>query len=258
MISRPCWLILYAALACGLETTPVVAEQGQDVPKRVTAPAAARSALPSGVNENGWVKLCINDQQTGNRQVCLVNHEELEPNTGMLIVSAAVRSAEGEDTQHLLIGVTTAKSLIMPVGAQIKIDDGEPIALHYGLCMLTSCQVQTKLTKEMIDKLRNGKQMVVAALDGQQQTMAFTLPLTGFGKSFDGAPVDTAKYQEARRRMMETFRKRQEELANKATGTGQKKQRAVGPPQAGIAPTQRVSPEAKIAPPKIARPQISQ
>jgi hypothetical protein len=175
----------------------------------------------------------------------------------MLILSAAVRSVEGEDTQHLLIGVTTAKSLIMPVGAQIKIDDGEPIALHYGICMVSSCQVQAKLTKEMIDKLRNGKQMVVAALDGQQQTMALPLPLTGFGKSFDGAPVDTIQYREARRRMMETFSKRQAELANKATET-QKKQRAAAPPQAGSAPTQRVPAEAKVAPPKSARPQISQ
>jgi hypothetical protein len=89
------------------------------------------------VNENGWVKLCTNDQQTGNKQVYLISHEELEPNTGMLILSAAVRSVEGEDTQHLLIGVTTAKSLIMSVGAQIKINDGEPIALRYGICMLT-------------------------------------------------------------------------------------------------------------------------
>ena len=104
-----------------------------------------------------------------------------------------------------------------------------------------------ELTKDMFDKMRKGKQMVVAAMNMQQKAMAFPVPLTGFGKTFDGPPVDNAKYEEARRLMMEKFRQRQIELANKAAEAQQKKEQAGGQAQAeGAAP----APNATVAPPK--------
>jgi hypothetical protein len=106
-----------------------------------------------------------------------------------------------------------------------------------------------ELTKEMFEKMRKGKQMVVAAMNMQQKAMAFPVPLTGFGKTFDGPPVDNAKYEEARRLMMEKFRQRQIELANKAAEAQQKKEQGGGQAQAeGGAP----APNATVAPPKTA------
>jgi hypothetical protein len=57
----------------------------------------------------------------------------------------------------------------------------------------------------------------------QQKAMAFPVQLTDFGKTFDGPPVENAKYEEARRRLMEKFRQRQIELVNKAAEAEQKK-----------------------------------
>ena len=71
--------------------------------------------------------------------------------------------------------------------------------------------------------MRKGKRMVVAAMNMQQKAMAFPVQLTDFAKTFDGPPVDNAKYEEARRQMMEKFRQRQIELANKAAKAEQKK-----------------------------------
>ena len=246
---------LLAAFALTLGMTLAVA-QGQPVPKTTVpkaapaAPAAAPAGAPAagagaGPEESAWVKLCLKNDQTGNKQICLVNHEGLEPNTGMVLVAAAVRTIEGEDKQNLLVRLPTAYSLVIPAGVQIKIDDSEPISLQYAVCFPTSCQVQMELTKEMFDKMRKGKQMVVAAMNMQQKTMAFPVPLTGFGKTFDGPPVDNAKYEEARRQMMEKFRQRQMELANKAAEAEQKKGQAGGEAQAnGAAP----APNATIAP----------
>ena len=61
-----------------------------------------------------------------------------------------------------------------------------------------------ELTKEIFDKMRKGKQMIVAAMNMQQKTMGFQVPLIGFGKAYDGPPADNAKYEEAQRQMMET------------------------------------------------------
>ena len=162
------------------------------------------------------MKLCSKNEQTGNKQLCLVKYEGLDPNTGMRQITVAARSVEGEDKQTLLFGVTTAYTLVMPVGVQIKIDDNQPIPLKYAVCLSSSCQAEMTLTKEgILDGLRKGKQMIVAAMNMQQKTMAFPVPLTGFGKTFDGPPADNAKYEEAQRQMMETIRQRQIELARR-------------------------------------------
>lgn len=254
---------LSVAFALAMGASLAVAQEGQPVPKTTVpkavpaAPAAAPAAsapaagAQGGPEESAWVKLCLKNEQTNNKQVCLVNHEGLEPNTGMVLVAAAVRSIEGEDKQNLLVRLPTAYSLIMPAGVQIKIDDSEPISLQYAVCFPTSCQVQMELTKEIFDKMRKGKQMIVAAMNMQQKTMAFPVPLTGFSKTYDGPPVDNAKYEEARRAMMEKFRQRQIELANKAAEAEQKRGQAGGAAQADGTPASEAAPNATVAPPKM-------
>jgi invasion protein IalB len=224
------WNLLVLAFA--LCTSLAVAQEGQQVPKTTPAgPATTPGAAAAQGKGSAWVKLCSKNEQTGNKQLCLVKYEELDPNTGMRQIIVAARSVEGEDKQTLLFGVATAYTLVMPAGVQIKIDDGEPISLQYDLCFPTSCQVQMELTKDMFEKMRKGKQMVVAAMNMQQKAMAFPVPLTGFGKTFDGPPADNAKYEEAQRQMMETIRQRQIDLANKVAD--QKKVQGGEQPQAG-------------------------
>ncbi len=214
------------ALVLGMAAPLALAQQDPPAQPKSTAapkqaPAAAGGAAPP--QGDAWVKLCMNNEQTANKEICLINHEGLEPNTGMVLIAAAVRKAEGEDKQQLLVRVPTAYALVIPAGVQIKIDEGQPIQLQYSICFPTSCQVQMELTKELYDSMRKGKQMVVAAMNIQQKTMGFPVPLTGFGKAYDGPPVDNVKYEESRRQLMEVFRKRQAELAAKAAQAEQQK-----------------------------------
>jgi invasion protein IalB len=221
------------ALALALVSPVAMAQQAQ--PKSSAAPkssAPTTAAAPAaGAAQDAWVKLCMKNQQTNNKQICLINHEGLEPNTGMVLIAAAVRKAEGEEKQQLLIRVPTAYALVMPAGVQIRIDEQDPIQLQYSICFPTSCQVQMELTDDLYEKMRSGKQMVVAAMNIQQKTMGFPVPLTGFSKAYDGAPVDNKVYEEQRRQLMEMFRKRQAELAAKA----KQGQPAGAPPQAPAA-----------------------
>ena len=210
------------------------------------APAAAAGGAPAaaGATEDAWVKLCMRNEQTANKEICLVNHEGLEPNTGMVLIAAAVRKVEGEEKQQLLVRVPTAYALVMPPGVQLKIDEEQPIQLQYAICFPTSCQVQLDLTKELMDSMRKGKQMVVAAMNIQQKTMGFPVPLTGFAKAYDGAPVDSVKYEESRRQLMEMFRKRQADLAAKAAEAEQKKgadQTGAQPQAGGQAPAENAT-----------------
>ena len=166
--------------------------------------------------QDAWVKLCEKNAQTQDKEICLTHHERLDVNTGMVLVAAAIRKVEGEDNETFLVRLPTAIALAIPAGVQIRVDEGEPMRLPYTLCYATSCQAETELKPELLEELRKGKQLVVAAVNLQRKAIGFPVPLEGFSKSYDGEPVDKAKYQEARRRLMEMIRKRQTELANKA------------------------------------------
>jgi len=263
------------ALALGLAMPVAMAQQvqpkGSAAPK--SQPAAPSTATPAGAApaapavgaagatgdaaaaDEAWVKLCMKSEQTQNKEICLTNHEGLEPNTGMVLIAAAVRKVEGEDKQQLLIRVPTAYALVIPAGVQIKIDEAQPIQLQYTICFPTSCQVQLELTKEMFDSMRKGKQMIVAAMNIQQKTMGFPVPLTGLAKAYDGPPVDSAKYEESRRQLMETFRKRQQELAAKAQEAQQNKEAQQTPPAGGAgAPAGNTTAQKKPSAPAPATP----
>jgi invasion protein IalB len=224
------------ALAQEMQVTPppatTQAPKATPVAPTAGAPVAGAPGAAGQIPEDAWVKLCMRNEQTANKEICLINHEGLEPNTGMVLIAAAVRKAEGEEKQQLLIRVPTAYALVIPAGVQLKIDEGQPISLQYSICFPTSCQVQMEMTPALFEEMRKGKQMVVAAMNIQQKTMGFPVPLSGFSKAYDGPPVDNVKYEESRRQLMEMFRKRQAELAAKAAEAEQKK----GAAQPGQAP----------------------
>lgn len=235
-------------------STGVVKTPAKPAP-RTTAPAAAATTGTAGAiapaqgqqpskNDVSWVKLCEKAPQMENKEVCLTHHERVDGNTGMPLVSAAIRKIEGQDKQALLVTIPTAIALSVPPGVQAKIDENEPIALKYTFCYAVSCQAEAEATPEMIEKLKKGNQLVVAAMNMQRKAVGFPVPLGGFGKAYDGQPIDSKKYAEARKQLMETIRSRQTELAKKAAEAETAKADAAG---AGAAPAKPARPPAPKA-----------
>jgi len=199
--------VLLAAFASGFAITLATAQQ-------VLEPRSLATGVRSGT-ESSWVKICKKDEETGDKRACLVRYEGVDPKTGSIVITAAVRSIEGQE-QKLLVNIPTAYSLVMPFGVQIKIDEGKPIQLRYAVCLPTNCQAEMDLSNEILNQMRQGKRMFVAAMNAQQKTIAFPLSLQGFAKTSDGAPVDNATYQAARQQMIQAAKQHQIDLAERA------------------------------------------
>jgi invasion protein IalB len=217
----------------GFGTTLAVAQQQPNT----TPPKSGTQKV--WVDYSAWVKICNKSEQTQNKQICLVKYEGLDPKTGDVDVSAAVRTIEGEGKQDLVVGVPSTHTLVIPAGVRVKIDEGEPITLQYKLCIKQSCQAQAELTKPVLEMMRKGERMLVVALDIRQKPVVFKVPLNGFIKTFDGEPVDEAKYKETRLRML---------VAAKKAAEDQQRQEQVGQSQA---PATGAQPSATITVPKM-------
>jgi invasion protein IalB len=237
---------LMLSVGVGFVAAPVLAQQKPAAPaaagqKPAAAPApaagqkpAAGAAAPAAAagdkDQSAWVKLCEKapslTEPKKELNVCLTHHERLDGNTGMVLVSAAIRQVEGQDKEALMVMVPLGMAL--PPGVQVKVDEKEPVKLQFTLCHAAGCTAEGEATKAVIDQMKTGKQVVVAAINLAGKAIGFPVPLTGFDKAYAGAPVDNEKYKEARKRLMSAIRERQIEMAKKAKEENDKKQAAGG------------------------------
>jgi invasion protein IalB len=161
------------------------------------APGAVLAAddPPKDGEKSAWVKLCEKApvSKSESKEVCITHHERVDAKTGLPIISAAVRTIEGQDTMRFL--VTLPLGVAVPPGMQVTIDEmKEPVKLSYKLCLPNGCTAETEATPELMKKLSTGQVLQVVAFSAVGEPINFQVPLRGFRASFDGKPIDTSIY----------------------------------------------------------------
>ena len=210
-------LVLSAALIGG-SVAAFAQQQKPAAPAKGAAPAAGGQAADA--NQSAWVKLCEKAKLKKNDKeetldICLTHHERLDGNTGMVIVSAALREVQGNPKKHLMVMVPLGVAL--PAGLQIKIDeDKEPTKLVYTICHPGGCTAEVEASDDIVNKLKKGKQMMVAAMNVAAKPIFLPVPLNGFEPTLAGKPVDPEVYGKARAQLMQQIEQRQIEMLAKA------------------------------------------
>ena len=261
------------AAALAIASTPALA---QDKPAPAAAPAkpAAGAAAPAAgaapaANKSAWVKLCektplVKKGADGkdvkdDKEICLTHHERLDGNSGMVLVSAAIREVEGQDKKHLMIMVPLGMALPPGLRAAVytkdqwakiakneKVDDKElkPVDLKYSLCHASGCTAEIEADAVIIDQMKVGGGLMVVAMNAAAQPIGFPVPLDGFTDAFAGKPIDNAEYKKARGQLMAQIRDRQKAAIDKFKADQLKNLPTDGP---GAPPTTTGSAPAKPA-----------
>jgi invasion protein IalB len=208
-------------------------------PAAAGAPAA-KGAAAAGGNKSAWVKLCekapFNTKDKDGKEVknekniCLTHHERLDGNTGMVMVSAAIREIEGVDKKSMMVMVPLGMALPPGLRAAVyskeqwaqaakneKIDEKtlKPLALKYSLCHAAGCTAEVEATAELIESMKTGGGIMVIAMNAGAQPIGFPVPLDGFTEAFSGKPVDNKEYAKARGQLMAQIRERQQAALEK-------------------------------------------
>lgn len=200
--------------------------------------------------QSAWVKLCekapvrvagADGKATAEeKSICLTHHERLDGNTGMVIVSAAIREIEGSDKESLMIMVPLGMALQPGVRAAVysqemwekaqkkeDIDESQlkPVSLDYTLCHPAGCTAEIEATEELVKQMDTGGGLMVLAINAAGQPVGFPVPLTGFKTTREGKPVDNQLYAKERGKLMAQIRERQRKLVDAAKAeAAQKKQ----------------------------------
>lgn len=278
-VAMVCAALGLAAMVAGTPASaqdPAAKAPAAKAPAAGAAPAAkgapAAGGAASAEKKSAWVKLCekapFNTKDKDGKEVknekniCLTHHERLDGNTGMVMVSAAIREIEGIDKKSMMVMVPLGMALPPGLRAAVytkeqwaqaakneKIDEKtlKPIALKFSLCHAAGCTAEVEASPEIIEQMKTGGGIMVIAMNAAAQPIGFPVPLDGFPEAFSGKPVDNKEYAKARGQLMAQIRERQQAALEKYKAE-QMKNLPAPPPGAdtGAAPaTKAAAPAAK-------------
>jgi invasion protein IalB len=215
--------------------------QGKDKPAAATPPAAqATPAAADAAKQDIWFKVCFavptpdpvkpgeqpkqqKPEDMKKTQICLTQVEIRDTQLAILRGDLAIRQVEGQDKMQVLVMLPLGSQLKQ--GAAVQIDQEKAIPLQYTICDHAGCYAEADIDKATLDKMKAGKTIAYAGIVmGQQLTIP--IPLTSFGKAFDGAPLPVEKYNENLKKLAEFTQTRLAELRQKAQEEAAKAQGA--------------------------------
>jgi invasion protein IalB len=167
------------AFAC-LVATPVIAE-GANLPALTYSP---------------WTKFCLgNTCFTGRDGRLNVIGRDGRSNVDCGPVVAAVLTEQNGDTKKTL-RVTLPTRVSLERGVRIIIDQGQAIERPYVNCFANGCMADYDAGAELVDQLKQGRMLVLEAIDKANSPISLTVPLVDFAKAYDGPSQEPKVFEE--------------------------------------------------------------
>lgn len=244
------------------------AAQQPKAPATIAPPAQAAAPPPPP-----WVKVCekipfVAKDKDGkeareDRQICLTQHERIDGNSGIVLVSAGIREVEKFDKKVFMVMVPLGMSIqdnirvgIYPKALWDKLEKNEPVddkeikpvTMPYTMCHFAGCSGEMELTADFEKQLKEGAGLVVLVVNGAGVPIGLPVPLTGLMQVQAGKALDMETYKTEKGKLMRAIAERQQQqLEEFRKQQGELKGMTAQPPVAGAGPAPAAAP-AKAAP----------
>lgn len=159
-----------------------------------------------------WVKVCNQDENNDNRELCLTS-QELRAEDGRFLASVAIREIEGDDSRSMIVMVPPG--MLLKPGLRIQVDQNEQIPGEYAICFPNGCYAEVEANDEFVNSLKRGNQLAITTANQQGQGVNFPLTLAGFTAAYDGEPIDARQLEAQQQRLQSELQRRAEEARQK-------------------------------------------
>ena len=156
-----------------------------------------------------WTKFCLKGQEPNAKQICFTGKDgRIE--SGQPVVAAVVIEPEGEPKK--LLRVTLPLGMKLVDGTRIMVDtDANAQTGPYVICFANGCMADYEATADLLDRLKKGQNLIIQAINANNQPLTLPLPLADFAKAYDGPPTDPKVFEEQQKKLQEELQKRAEE-----------------------------------------------
>jgi invasion protein IalB len=198
------------------QTSRQAPNSGQPEPKgRQTQPQNAAPVivkLKAEPAQPEWTKVCGKDQGA-TTEVCYTTRDFVT-DKGQRIVAVALYDAKGKGAQKTMRILVPLGFLVQP-GIRIVVDKSQPVAGRFSACLPHGCFIEAAVKDDFITAIKKGSNLNVSARNQVGKEVTFAVPIAGFGKAFEGPPVDPQVLAEQQKKIQEELLKRTEELRNR-------------------------------------------
>jgi invasion protein IalB len=225
-------LVGLAATAPGMAQTltqptqPRPAQPRPAQPAQPAQPAPAQQAGASTVvqvkpepSQADWTKVCGKDQAQ-NAEVCYTTRDFVS-DQGQPVLAVAVYDAKGPQPQKIVRFLMPLGLLLQP-GVRFTVDQGQPTPGRYAICFPNGCFAEAPgLKDDVVNAMKKGTTLNVSVQNQAMREVTFAVPLVGFGKAFDGPPIDPKVLEEQQKKLQEELQKRSEDMRQRLQQGGQ-------------------------------------
>ncbi|MCP8940739.1 invasion associated locus B family protein [Alsobacter sp. SYSU M60028] len=243
---RPSRLSLAILAAAALSTTSAFA---QTAPKPA-APAPAKPAAPApgappagapGAAQQGptvvqvkpepsqpdWVKVCGKDQ-AANKEICYTTRDFVS-DQGQPVLAVAIYDIKGDANR--MVRFLMPLGLLLQPGVRFAADQGKAEPGRFAICLPNGCFAEGVMNDAGIAALKKATALNISVQNQFAREVTFQVPLAGFGKAFDGPPIDPAVLEQQQKQLQEQMQKQAEEMRKKLESGG-----GAAAPGPGVAP----------------------
>jgi invasion protein IalB len=139
-------------------------------------------------SQTDWTKVCGKDP-ANNTEICYTTRDFVS-DQGQPVLAAAVYDVKGQQNAKVVRFLMPLGLLLKP-GIRFAVDQSTPLAGTYTVCFPNGCFAETVgLKDDVVNAMKKGTTINVSVQNQVGREVTFAVPLAGFGKAFDGAPID--------------------------------------------------------------------
>ena len=184
--------------------------QPQAQPQQAQPAAGTVVQVKPEPSQADWTKVCGKDQAQ-NTEVCYTTRDFVS-DQGQPVLAVAVYEAKGPQAQKIVRFLMPLGLLLQP-GVRFAVDQGQPTPGRYAICFPNGCFAEAPgLKDDVVNQMKKGTTLNVSVQNQAMREVTFAVPLAGFGKAFDGPPVDPKVLEEQQKKLQEEMQKKSEEM----------------------------------------------
>ena len=221
---------IVAASPALAQTTPAQPRPAQPRPAQPAQPAqpapqpGAQPGAPAGAGQGpaivqvkpepqqaDWVKVCGKDQGA-NKEICYTTRDFVS-DQGQPVLAVAIYDVKG-DAQKIVRFLMPLGLLLAP-GIRYSADNGPAQSGRYAICFPNGCFAEGPVPEAVINAMKKATQLNISVQNQFTREVTFQVPMAGFGKAYDGPPIDPAVLEAQQKQLQEQMQKQADEMRKK-------------------------------------------
>lgn len=194
------------------------------------------------VNKTEWTKVC-SKPQAGQKDLCFTTRDFTTAQDQPPPVALAIYDVKGEDTR--IVRVLLPIGLLLKPGVRFSVDKGAMTEGTFEFCMPNGCFAETKVKSGVLEQMKKGTTFNIVAKGLANNELTFALPLSNFGKAFDGPAVAAEVIAKQQQEMQAELQKQLQARAEDQRKALEAQQAAQAAAAAGATPAPATPPAPK-------------